>query len=197
MYSVSEMILWVCWGLFAIVWVGGRIYNLYRGPQAQRRSLAIPFWILGLILILLIARTGLLRGLSPLRAWVLPPWAQALGIAVLILSTVFTLWARFTLGTMWSSMPVAKAGHELRTDGPYGITRHPIYTGMLGMLLGSLLVVGSGQWAVLAGLGAVVVLLKIPAEEKIMTDTFGEHYRQYQQRVPQVIPGIKWPRRVK
>ena len=34
----------------------------------------------------------------------------------------------------------------LRTDGPYAITRHPIYTGLLGMLLGTALLGGLGQW---------------------------------------------------
>jgi protein-S-isoprenylcysteine O-methyltransferase Ste14 len=199
MYSLSEMILGVCWGLFAIVWVGGRIYNLYQGPHAQRRSTIIPYWTLGLILfflLLLAGRSGLLRTLRPLRAWALPPWAQALGIAVLILSTLFTLWARFTLGTMWSSLPEAKVGHQLRTDGPYGVTRHPIYTGLLGMLIGSLLVAGIAYWSVLAIPLVVFVLVKIPAEERLMIETFGDQYRQYQKRVPQLIPGLQHLKRV-
>ena len=29
-------------------------------------------------------------------------WVRVLGLAVLVASTVFTLWARFSLGTMWS-----------------------------------------------------------------------------------------------
>ena len=45
---------------------------------------------------------------------------------------------------MWSMDAAVKEGHRLRTEGPYGITRHPIYTGLLGMLLGSLLLAGVG-----------------------------------------------------
>ncbi len=193
--SVSQMILLACWGLFAIVWVGGRIYNLYRGPRTRQRLFWSPYWILGLLLVLLITRIGLLRTPSPLKVWVLPPWAQALGIVVLILSTLFTLWARFTLGTMWSSLPEAKIGHELRTDGPYAITRHPIYTGILGMLIGSLLAAGIGFWFVVAVPFVVVVLVKIPAEERLMLETFGDQYRQYRQRVPQIIPGLRYLKR--
>ncbi len=187
----SEVILLACWGVFALVWIGGRIYNMYRGPRTRHRLFWSPFWILGLLLVLLISRIGLLRTLSPLKVWVLPPWAQTLGIVVLILSTLFTLWARFTLGTMWSSLPEAKVGHELRTDGPYAITRHPIYTGILGMLIGSLLAAGIGYWFVVAVPFVVVVLVKIPAEERLMIETFGDHYRQYRQRVPQIIPGLQ------
>jgi len=57
------------------------------------------------------------------------PWGTSIGLVILLGSTVFTLWARFALGTMWTLDAVVKEGHALRTDGPYGITRHPIYTG--------------------------------------------------------------------
>ena len=49
---------------------------------------------------------------------------------------------------MWSAAPAVKEGHQLRTSGPYAITRHPIYTGLLGMLLGTLLAAGAGPWIV-------------------------------------------------
>src|SRR5207249_1763665 len=56
-------------------------------------------------------------------------WAGVLGLVVLVASTVFALWARLCLGTMWSWEPMVKGGHQLRTRGPYALTRHPIYTG--------------------------------------------------------------------
>ena len=48
-------------------------------------------------------------------------------VAILVGSTVFTLWARWTLGKMWSSVPAVREKHELRTEGPYRVTRHPAY----------------------------------------------------------------------
>ncbi len=188
-HSIFWTVVLICWGMFAVVWVAGWIYNVMRGPQVERRSLMIPAWIIGLLLVILVSRTSLLRSFIAIGA--LPLWAQALGVMVILAATLFTLWARLTLGTMWSSLPEAKAGHQLRTDGPYGITRHPIYTGLLGMLIGSLLVGGVGYWFVMVVLGAFFVLLKIPAEEKLMIDTFGDEYREYQQNVPQVIPGLR------
>jgi protein-S-isoprenylcysteine O-methyltransferase Ste14 len=195
MDSIFWPLVLACWGAFALVWLGGRIYNMLRGPRVERRSFSasVSLWLVGLVLVLLLLTRG--SGLRFLRAaGALPLWAQALGAALLVLSTLFTVWARFRLGTMWSSLPEAKVGHELRTDGPYGVTRHPIYTGLIGMVLGSALVAGTRPWAVVAVLGVLVVLLKIPAEEKLMLETFGDGYRQYQQRVPQVIPGIGWLR---
>ncbi len=39
-------------------------------------------------------------------------------------------WARVTLGGNWSRSVTIKQGHELITVGPYGLVRHPIYTGL-------------------------------------------------------------------
>ena len=82
-------------------------------------------------------------------------WVRVLGLAVLVASTVFTLWARLSLGTMWSMAPKVKGGHQLRTHGPYAVTRHPIYTGLLGLLLGATLLTGIGQWIVLFPVGLI------------------------------------------
>jgi protein-S-isoprenylcysteine O-methyltransferase Ste14 len=69
-------------------------------------------------------------------------WVRVLGLAVLVASTVLTLWARFWLGTMWSVAPKVQGDQRFRTHGPYAVTRHPIYTGVLGMLVGATLVTG-------------------------------------------------------
>src|SRR5579872_4508963 len=87
---------------------------------------------------------------------------------------------------------VAKRGHELRTTGPYGITRHPIYTGVLGMLAGTALIDGLGRWVLSFVVIAVALEVKIAMEESLMRQTFGPQYAEYQRRVPQLIPGLRW-----
>ena len=117
-------------------------------------------------------------------------WVRLLGLAVLVASTVFTLWARFSLGTMWSVAPKVKDDHQLRTHGPYAVTRHPIYTGLLGMLLGATLLSGIGQWIVLVPVALIVFEVKIRMEERLMVATFPEEYPRYRRQVPQLIPGL-------
>jgi protein-S-isoprenylcysteine O-methyltransferase Ste14 len=113
-----------------------------------------------------------------------------IGLVILVGSTLFTLWARWTLGKMWSSVPALREKHELHTDGPYRITRHPIYTGILGMLVGSALVVGSGGVVLALLLFGGVFLIRIPREEQLMQQTFGERYVRYQRRVPRLVPFV-------
>lgn len=97
------------------------------------------------------------------------------------------------LGKQWSLGARVVEGHELVTSGAYGLVRHPIYTGMLGMLLGSALAVSS-WWALLAG--ALVFLigtgLRVRAEERLLIAEFGEAYRDYARTVPALVPW--WPR---
>ena len=103
-------------------------------------------------------------------------WARVLGLAVLVASTVFTLWARLSLGTMWSVAPKVKDDHQLRTHGPYALTRHPIYTGLLGMMLGATLLSGIGQWIVFFPVTLMLFEVKIRMEEQLMLATFPDDY---------------------
>lgn len=181
--------LLICWGAFCLVWVIGGIYNLLKAPTTQKRSAFLPVWIIAIVAIVLIVQ------LVPSHFWTFmtfrSPWLQIVGAACLIIFTAFTLWARWSLGIMWSSMPVIKVGHQLRTDGPYRITRHPIYTGILGMLLGTVLISGVGAWVLYFAIMVVALIIKVAFEERLLKETFGEQYIQYQQRVPQLVPGLQ------
>lgn len=57
-----------------------------------------------------------------------------------------------------------------RRDGPYGITRQPIYTGILGMLLGSTLLADVGRWLLLPPVGLVLFSIEIRLEEEPPAD---------------------------
>jgi protein-S-isoprenylcysteine O-methyltransferase Ste14 len=112
-------------------------------------------------------------------------------LAILVGSTAFAMWARIALGTMWSLAPVVKDHHRLRTDGPYGITRHPIYTGFLGMLIGTVLVAGLGRSLVILPVGLALFEVKIRLEERLMAASFPDDYPRHRRRVPQLLPGLR------
>jgi protein-S-isoprenylcysteine O-methyltransferase Ste14 len=186
---VATVSIAVCWLAFAAVWLITANYNATRAPEQVRRA---GFGaVVGPVLVV----AFLLRVAVPRADWqsvtFYAPWARFLGLAILLAGTALTLWARFVLGLMWSAMPAVKEGHQLRTSGPYAITRHPIYTGLLSMLLGSLLVAGGGPWIVPFPVALVLIEIKIRAEERLMTGQFPEDYPRYRRRVPQLIPGLR------
>ena len=183
-----------CWGVVGAVWIAGAIYNASRGPRARTRAPAVT----RLPVVIVVLAGWLLLRLIPGPEWhsltVGTLWVRVPGLVILVCSTAFTLWARAALGTMWSGSPTVKAGHRLRTDGPYAVTRHPIYTGLLGMLLGTALLVGLGHWLVIFPLALVFAELRIHTEEHLMLATFPGSYPSYRRRVPQLVPR---PRRVR
>ncbi len=74
------------------------------------------------------------------------------------------------------------------------VTRHPIYSGLLGMLLGSTLFGGTGRWIVLVAVGLIMFEAKIRLEERLLLATFPDEYTAYRRQVPQLVPGIHAPR---
>lgn len=121
-----------------------------------------------------------------------PPWDLVVAITVLVLliGSVLTIRAAVaTLGKQWSLGARVVAEHELITAGPYGLMRHPIYTGMFGMLLAVGLTLSRGAALLI---GTVVFWLgtaiRIRSEEKLLRATFGKAYDAYAARVPALLP---------
>jgi protein-S-isoprenylcysteine O-methyltransferase Ste14 len=179
----------VCWFAFAAVWLITANYNESRAPAERQRS----WYGTGVVPVVII--TAVVRLAVPRTDWqsvtFYAPWARLLGLAILLAATALTLWARFVLGLMWSAVPAVKEGHQLRTSGPYAITRHPIYTGLLGMMLGTMLLAGFGLWIVPFPVALILIEFKIRLEERFMTAAFPAEYPRYRARVPQLVPGLR------
>ncbi len=113
----------------------------------------------------------------------------ALAIAFTIASVWFCFAAARALGRQWALMARVIEGHELISQGPYGIVRNPIYLAMLGMLVATGLVVG--RWQALVGAAiafAVGTAIRIRAEENLLRETFGAKFDDYARRVPAFLP---------
>jgi protein-S-isoprenylcysteine O-methyltransferase Ste14 len=101
----------------------------------------------------------------------------------------FTWWARIHLGRLWSSSVTRKADHHVVDTGPYGIVRHPIYTGIIFASAATAVMRGTA----LAWLGASVMtagwVIKARLEERFLRDQLGaEAYGEYARRVPMLVP---------
>jgi protein-S-isoprenylcysteine O-methyltransferase Ste14 len=191
-WTLTAALLAICWGSVGLVWVVGAFVANSRPSPPQQRVSRVPIWLVSMVLI------GLLGRVIPATVWtaltVDRAWLRAVGVVCLLLSTALTLWARWVLGRMWSDSVEVRGEHVLHTDGPYRVTRHPIYTGILGMLVGSLLLSGFGIWLLYCIGGFIVIVGKIPTEERGLRETHGRRYADYQRRVPSVIPGFHLPR---
>ena len=96
-----------------------------------------------------------------------------------------------TLGKNWSPILEIRRNHELITDGPYKYVRHPMYTQIWIWVI--------CQWLILSNwiVGIVGVLawttlyaIRIPEEEKMMVEEFGQKYEDYMKRTRRIVPGV-------
>ena len=107
---------------------------------------------------------------------------------------VFLLWGRLALGKMYfvSTGFGAQlfADHQLVTQGPYALVRHPIYVGLIAAALGRLLIYQT--WTAVAfAVFAPFVLLRARREEQALAAEFGEQWQDYCRRVPTFFPRFK------
>ena len=115
--------------------------------------------------------------------------AFAIGLAVI--SVWFVHQAVRVLGKQWAYAARVVEGHQLITHGPYGIVRHPIYSGMFGLLI-AVGLAHSRWWAFLFGviLFLIGTMIRIRSEEKLLRETFGAEFDAYARRVKAVVPGV-------
>jgi len=115
---------------------------------------------------------------------------ESLGAALCVLGLLGAIWSRRTLAGNWSSRVTFKEGHELIETGPYGFVRHPIYTSLLLMLLGT--VVGGNSLVAWFGLPFYLLgfWIKLKQEEQLLTRHFPDTYPAYKKRVKALIPFI-------
>jgi protein-S-isoprenylcysteine O-methyltransferase Ste14 len=121
------------------------------------------------------------------------PHTRALHVAGLTIQATFILlavWARRHLGSNWSGEVRIASGHELVRTGPYRFVRHPIYTALLGMYLGTAMV--SGELHALVALAIVVAAYwrKIRLEERALSAAFAAEHDDYRRDTWAWIPGL-------
>jgi protein-S-isoprenylcysteine O-methyltransferase Ste14 len=112
------------------------------------------------------------------------------GLALTIVGIAFALWARFYLGRNWSGRVTLKENHELIRTGPYAFVRHPIYTGILVALTGTVIAIGEARAILALIIVAVGLHFKSKTEEQFMSEKFGEQYATYRREVKSLIPYV-------
>ncbi|WEX75830.1 protein-S-isoprenylcysteine O-methyltransferase [Sinorhizobium numidicum] len=117
------------------------------------------------------------------------PWAVAVGAMIFFAAMWVFRRTHKELGRNWSVTLEIRDQHELVCGGPYVLVRHPMYTSFLLMGLGQAFLL-SNWVAGLSGLigFAVLFLLRVDEEERMMLEIFGSRYRSYMERTKRIIP---------
>jgi protein-S-isoprenylcysteine O-methyltransferase Ste14 len=181
------------WALFALVWI---VASRFTKKTVRRDTIASRLVLFAPVLV---AEAFIL----PLRLHWLPPavagwietrWVPASAItglasvALTALGIAFAFWARYELGRNWSGWVTVKEEHRLITSGPYAIVRHPIYTGALTAVAGTMLLRGTPAMLVVLVVLVAALRYKSSREERFMLEAFGREYAAYKQRARALVP---------
>lgn len=173
------------------IWIGFIIYWSIQAKKAASATRAESkesrrfheILLNGSILLLFIPVPGLRERFVPLNNTVV-----AIGFAVQIGSALLGVWARRHLGRNWSGAISSTEGHQLIRSGPYRSIRHPIYTAMIGMGVGTSLISGELHALLAAIILIGAYLRKLRMEEKHLHKLFGDEYRVYSRETGALIP---------
>ena len=185
--------------LFMIVWIGG---GIVRNPHMKKYKktekinsrktarekflvflAAVGMMIVPMICVFTPWLNSFNMGLSD--------WVRWLGTICFGFGMVLFWRAHKTLGRNWSPVLEIRKDHKLITGGPYKYVRHPMYTQIWiwvlcqGLILSNwvVMIVGILTWSVL-------YFIRLPEEEKMMIEEFGEEYKDYMKRTKKIIPWV-------
>ena len=117
-----------------------------------------------------------------------PDWLRWTGITLGIGSLALLAWSDHHLGLNFSHFLRIRSDHALIQSGPYRWIRHPIYSS--GILFFLAMLLASSNWLVGVCWSGVLILYayRIPKEESMMLEAFGDEYRQYQHTTGRLLP---------
>ena len=118
----------------------------------------------------------------------IPDGLRWMGVVIGFASLALNAWSRATLGAVWSSCLQMRAEHHLVTTGPYAWIRHPIYLAMIGFATSIMLITANGLTIAFFVFSVMDLAFRIPKEERMMVEVFGEEYKAYMQRTGGMFP---------
>ncbi|MDE2025723.1 MAG: isoprenylcysteine carboxylmethyltransferase family protein [Patescibacteria group bacterium] len=200
-----QQILLACWLIFVFYWFVSSWFVKPTQEAVWDFSKFRLIIILAVIVLLILGRTGLFSAyhigfcvinwrschyslfvVSPIAS----PTVQFLGVVLTVIGLCIAVIARKILAGNWSGSIEHKKWHELITSGIYGYVRHPIYTGVLLMSLGSVLYLQTPVLFILFFVLVFFVVYKLKKEEELMVKHFPKEYLAYKKRVKMLIPFV-------
>ncbi len=111
-------------------------------------------------------------------------WGLPLGLIVIFAALNIKLFAVREMVRVKTNLNIRKPAIDIATSGIYGVSRNPLYVGMILLNTGIGCIVNS-LWIFLLSAGLAAVLQKgvIEAEEAYLEKKFGDKYLRYKVKV--------------
>lgn len=170
-----------------LMWLSTAALRLVRGHREHALRAEAPWYVSlypPLVWVPLVGATLLVKGEHEID-----DQAQLVGLAIAFAGSAFGAWSMWSLGRAYGTGLDLFRGHELKTNGPFAVVRHPMYLAVIVYHVGAALALES--LSILAVAAAFVVpytALRIVYEERVLREGFGERYEAYARRTPLLLP---------
>lgn len=190
--------------LVAIYFIGLFFAEILRLPHRISRFRNRHFWRAAkkatrlterIVLVFVFLGIWILPFISSFTPWLngfdfgLPHWVSLLAVLVFLIGLIIRLIAQLTLSRSWSFTVETSEVHRLIDHGIYSFSRHPIYVSLIFWAVAQ---PGLIQNYVAGFSGAVAVILvwliRVPREEELMVEVFGDDYGYYMDRTGRFFP---------
>ena len=119
------------------------------------------------------------------------PLLAGVGVVIATGALVMFHLTHRAMGRNWSVSLEVREQHKLVTKGIYRNVRHPMYTAFWMWALAQALLLPN--WV--AGLSGIIgfgllYIFRVGHEERLMIETFGDHYLAYMDRTWRLFPGV-------
>jgi protein-S-isoprenylcysteine O-methyltransferase Ste14 len=164
--------------------------TLGKGSFPQDNKVVLAVLLSSLVLTFSVILTWLRNpGWTKWSALSLPGSLRWTGAVLSLAAAPLLMWVHHALGASYSAKLEIRQ-HTLVTAGPYRWVRHPMYSTILLWTVGLSLTVANWLTFFLPVAFALFAILRVPNEERMMIETYGEAYREYVKHTGRFLPTL-------
>jgi protein-S-isoprenylcysteine O-methyltransferase Ste14 len=149
-----------------------------------RRFIVVP--ALSVFLFLYYLNPSWMRSIS----FPLPQAGICIGALLGLCGIALLIWVHVCLGKEWTAKLQLRKDHRLIQSGPYSRIRHPMYTALFAIYFSMGIVSSNYIILILLTTAILSIALRIPKEEELLIERFGEEYRTYKQKTGSLFPKL-------
>jgi protein-S-isoprenylcysteine O-methyltransferase Ste14 len=163
--------------------------ELKRQPLEHETPLSLGLLSLfGIILLVGVIIYAFYQSVFPWMQLPVPSLARWVGVIMGVICLPLIGWVQSALGESFSKTLTIQEGHELVTTGPYSRIRHPIYSVHTFWFLSWFLISTNLLFAVSWIIWIVYLQVRIPQEEQMLIEQFGNEYEEYMKKTGRLFP---------
>lgn len=175
------------WIVLGVYWA---VSALRQKPTKKEEHFIERLWHLVPVMVafFLLSRSDASYGWLGLRFVPASGTLSLLGLVLAGAGVAFAIWARWHLGANWSAVVSIREEHDLIRTGPYRAVRHPIYTGLLLAIMGTVLIVGEFRGLLAFAMVLAPFYLKARKEDAWLAREFGETFAGHAKQTGMFLP---------